>query len=183
MLPPARKPGMTSNHGEWAVTHPVVVVSVEGQKFWALLKSDASHSTFVKLIKARPKAAGLHQIAMLTGVTTKTLQEFNITMQVMADNFQLNFSVTKIDSQKLLLLENRRYEKVLTEHPHLRGVHQNFGMVMLPLKGFCLNNVNQLHCGLLLCKQTFLTLLSTMNFHQSRESYTLSDLKKLQRKN
>ena len=121
---------MTANHvGESAVIHPVVVVRVEGYKFRALLDSGASHSycssTFVKLVKARPKAAGLRQIAMLMGVTTKTLQEFNVTMYAVTDNFQLDVSVTKIDKRELLLLENPRYEKVLAEHPHLRGVHMD----------------------------------------------------------
>ena len=66
------------NHvGESAVIHPVVVVRVEGYKFRALLDSGASHSycssTFVKLVKAQSNAASLRQIAMLMGVTTKTL--------------------------------------------------------------------------------------------------------------
>ena len=69
---------MTTNHvGESAVIHPVVVVRVEGYKFRALLDSGASHSycfsTFVKLVKPWPNAASLRQIAMLMGVTTKTL--------------------------------------------------------------------------------------------------------------
>ena len=62
---------------------------------------------------------------MLMGVTTKTLQEFNVTMHVVTDNFQLDVSMTKIDKRELLLLENPRYEKVLTKHPHLRGVHMD----------------------------------------------------------
>ena len=70
MLPPAREPGMIANHvGESAVIHPVVVVRVKGYNFRAHLDSCASHSycssTFVKLVKTRPKAAGLRQIAML----------------------------------------------------------------------------------------------------------------------
>ena len=125
MLLPTCEPGMTANHiGESAAIHPVVVVRVEGYKFQALLDSGASHSycssTFVKLVKARPNAAGLRQIAMLMGVTTKTLQEFNVTMHAVTDNFQLDVSVTKIDKRESLLLENRRYDKVLAEHPHLR---------------------------------------------------------------
>ena len=51
----------------------------------------------MKLVKARPHAAGLGQITMLMGVTTKTLQEFNVTMHALTDNFQLDVSVTKID--------------------------------------------------------------------------------------
>ena len=78
---PAREPGMTANHvGESTVIHPVVVVNVAGYKFRALLDSGASHSycssTFVDLVKAQPKSSGLRQIAMLMGVTTKTMQEF-----------------------------------------------------------------------------------------------------------
>ena len=85
MLPPAREPGMTANHvGESPVIHPVVVVRVEGYQFRALLDSDASHSycssTFMKLVKAQPKAAGLHQIGMLMGVATKTLPDFEGTV-------------------------------------------------------------------------------------------------------
>ena len=57
---------------------------------------------------------------MLMGVTTKTLPEFNVTMHAVTDNFQLDVSVTKIDKRESLLLENRRYDKVLAEHPHLR---------------------------------------------------------------
>ena len=130
MLLPACEPGMTANHvGESAVIHPVVVLRVEGYKFRALLDGGASHSycssTFLKLVKARPNTAGLRQIAMLMGVTTKTLQEFNVTMHAVTDNFQLDISVTRIDKRELLLLENPHYEKVLAEHPHLRWVHMD----------------------------------------------------------
>ena len=128
--PAAREPGMTANHvGESPVIHPVVVVKDEGYKFRALLDSGASHSycssTFVKWIKAQPKSAGLRQIAMLMGVTTKTLQEFNVTMHAMTDNFQLDVSATKIDMRELLLLENPRYKEVLSEQPHLRRVQMD----------------------------------------------------------
>ena len=85
MLPPAREQGMIANHfEESAVIHPVVVVRVEGYQFRALLDSGASHSfcasTFRKLVKAQPKAAGLRQIAMLMGVATKTLPDFKGTV-------------------------------------------------------------------------------------------------------
>ena len=124
----AREPGMTANHvGESAVIHPVVVVKVAGYKFRALLDSGASHSycssTFVSLIKAQPKSSGLRQIAMLMGVTTRTMQEFNVTMSAVTGNFQLDVSVTKIEKRELLLLENPQYKEVLAKHQHLRGVH------------------------------------------------------------
>ena len=119
---------MTANHvSESAVIHPVVVVKVAGYKFRALLDSGASHSycssTFVSLIKAQPKSSGLRQIAMQMGVTTKTMQEFNVTMSAVTGFFQLDVSVTKIEKRELLLLENPQYKEVLAKHQHLRGVH------------------------------------------------------------
>ena len=118
---------MTANHvGESAVIHPVVVVQVAGYKFRALLDSGASHSycssTFANLVKAQPKSSGLCQIAMLMGVTTKTMQEFNVKMSAVTGSFQLDVSVTKIEKRELLLLENPQYKEVLAKHQHLRGV-------------------------------------------------------------
>ena len=62
---------------------------------------------------------------MLMGVTIKTLQEFNVTMHVVTDNFQLDVSVNKIDTREFILLENPHYKEVLSETPHLRGVHMD----------------------------------------------------------
>ena len=74
-----REPGMTAkNIGQSAVIHPGVVVHINGYKFCALLDSGASHlyasSTAIKLTCANLKSTGLRQIAMLTGVTTRTMQ-------------------------------------------------------------------------------------------------------------
>lgn len=46
-------------------------------------------------------------------------------MHAVTDNFQLDVNVTKIDNRELPLLENPCYEKVLAEHPHLRGVYKD----------------------------------------------------------
>ena len=59
-----REPGMTANHiGNSAVIHPVVVVTINGYKFRALLDSGASHSyasaTAIDLINASLKSTGL----------------------------------------------------------------------------------------------------------------------------
>jgi len=123
----AREPGMTAYHvGESAVIHPVVVVKVAGYKFRPLLDSRASHSycssTFENLAKAQPKSSGLRQVAMLMGVTTRIMHEFNVTMSAVTRNFQLDVSVTKIEKRELLLLKNPQYNEVLAKQ-HVRGVH------------------------------------------------------------
>ena len=70
---------MTANFkiGDSSVIHPVVVINMGGFKFRALLVSGASHSyvssTAIELIKAKVKSTSLRQIAMPTGVETRTM--------------------------------------------------------------------------------------------------------------
>jgi len=84
-----------------AVIQPVVVVKIGGFKFTALLDSGASHSyassTAIKLIKVRPKSTGLQQIAMLTGVTTRTMQVFAVVINSVAGDFKLDVDITKVN--------------------------------------------------------------------------------------
>ena len=125
-----REPGMTANHiGQSAVIHPVVVVRINGYKFRALLDSGASHSyassTAIKLSGAKVKSVGLRQIAMLTGVTTRTMQVYEVRMQSLSGDFDLDVNVTKIEKRELLSLENPHYKDVLEKHSHLRGVRMD----------------------------------------------------------
>ena len=124
----AREPGMTTSQvGNSAVLHPVVIVKVAGYKFRALLDSGASHSyassTFLNLTKAERKASGVRQIATLVGVATRIMQEYKVSMQSVTDEFSLDVNVTKVDKRELLSLENPKYKEVLAKHPHLRGVY------------------------------------------------------------
>ena len=122
-----REPGMTANHvGESTVIHPVVVVKIDGYKFRALLDSGASHSyassTTINLINAKLRSTGLRQIAMLTGVTTRMMQVYEVTMCAVSGDFKLDVNVTKIEKRELLTLENPHYKRVLDEIPQLKGV-------------------------------------------------------------
>ena len=73
---------MTSSQvGKTSVIHPVVIVKVAGYKFRA-------SSTFVKLTKAQPKSSSHRLIAMLMGVTTKMMQDYDVLMQSVTSEFQ-----------------------------------------------------------------------------------------------
>ena len=125
---PPRESGMTANlvGDNGAVVHPVVVVRIDGYKFRALLDSGASHSyissTGIDLIKAKPHSTGLRQIAMLTGTTTRTMQTFNVLIESVSSDFQLEVNVTKVEKRELIILGNPGYPKLLEGHSHLRGV-------------------------------------------------------------
>ena len=121
---------MTANHiGQSSVIHPVVVVRINGYKFRALLDSGASHSyassTAIKLTNAKLKSTGLRQIAMLTGVTTRTMQVYEIKMYSLSGDVGLDVNITKIEKKELLLLENPRYKEILQRFSHLQEVHMD----------------------------------------------------------
>ena len=125
-----REPGMTANHiGRSTVIHPVVVVRINGYKFRALLDSGASHSyassTAIKLTNAKLKSTGLRQIAMLTGVTTRTMQVYDVKMHSLSGDFDLDVNATKIERTELLSLENPKYDEMMRNYPHLEGVHMD----------------------------------------------------------
>ena len=128
--PPPREPGMTANFvGASTVVHPVVVVRINGYKFRALLDSGASHSyassTAIKLIGAKCKSVGVRQIVMLTGVTTRKMQVYDASVESLNKDFVLDVSLTKIEKNELLELENPRYKEILTKFHHLDGVYMD----------------------------------------------------------
>ena len=125
-----RKPGMTANSvGNTSVIQPVVVVKIGGFKFRALLDSGASHlyasSTAIELIKVRPKSTGLRHIAMLTGITTRTMQVFDVVISSVSGDFKLGVDITKVNKRELLVLENPCYEQIIEANPHLKGVRMD----------------------------------------------------------
>ena len=125
-----REPGMTANHiGQSAVIHPVVVVRINGYKFRALLDSGASHSyassTAIQLTNAKLKSTGLRQIAMLTGVTTRTMQVYEVKMHSLSGDVDLDVNITKIEKKELLSLENPRYKEIVQRFSHLKEVHMD----------------------------------------------------------
>ena len=121
---------MTANFvGASTVVHPVVVVRINGYKFRALLDSGASHSyassTAIKLIGAKCKSVGVRQIVMLTGVTTRKMQVYDASVESLNKDFVLDVSLTKIEKNELLELENPRYKEILTKFHHLGGVYMD----------------------------------------------------------
>jgi hypothetical protein len=135
---------MTTNHvGRSKVVFPVVVVRINGYKFRALLDSGASHSyasttaidlsvakvkslyLSIDLSVAKVKSTSLRQIAMLTGITTRTMQVYNVQVSSLANDFSLNVNLTKIENRELLSLENPRYSTLIQEYEHLKEVHMD----------------------------------------------------------
>ena len=122
-----RESGMTANLiGDSSVIHPIVVITLGGYKFKALLDSGSNHSyvssTAIELIKAKVKSSSFRQIAMLTDVETRTMQVYEVVMRSVTGDLSLNVNVTKIEKRELLTLDNPRYSDLVKSQPHLRGV-------------------------------------------------------------
>ena len=117
---------MTAN---FVGTSTVVVVRINGYKFQALLDSGSSHSyassTAIKMIGAKCKSVGVHQMVMLTGVTTRKMQVYDAHVESLNKDFVLDVSLTKIEKHELLQLENPRYKEILRMFPHVDGVYMD----------------------------------------------------------
>ena len=121
---------MTANSVDnTAVVQPVVVFKIGGFSFRGLLDSGASHSyassTAIELIKACPKSTGLRQIAMLTGITTRMMQVFDVVISSVTGDFKLDVDITKVNKRELLVLENPVYKQIIEANPHLKGVQMD----------------------------------------------------------
>ena len=53
------------------------------------------------------------------------MQVYEVRMQSLSGEFDLDVNVTKIEKRELLSLENPRYKDVVEKHAHLRGVRMD----------------------------------------------------------
>lgn len=109
--------------------HQVKVIKIGGYKFRSLLDSGASHSyassTAIDLINAKVKSTGLHQIALLTEITTRTIKVFGEEINLVDGDFTLELDITKVNKRELVVLENPHYKQVLEANSHLKGVQMD----------------------------------------------------------
>ena len=59
---------------------------------------------------------------MLTGSTTLKMQVYELRIESLNNDFTFDVSMTKIQKDELLSLENPRYKEILKRYPHLNGV-------------------------------------------------------------
>ncbi len=98
--------------GNRSVCYPVVVVEVNGIRCCALLDTGAgssySSSALINEIKIKPEKVERRRIEMMIGSVTKTIEMYRICVKNLAGDFSLQMQVSKVDREKLLLLENPR---------------------------------------------------------------------------
>ncbi len=112
--------------GNRSVCYPVVVVEVNGIRCRELFDTGAgssyASSALINEIKIKPEKVERRRIEMMIGSVTKTIEMYRICVKNLAGDFSLQMQVSKVDREKLLLLENPRYAEVIAKYNHLRGV-------------------------------------------------------------
>ena len=108
------------------VVHPIVVVKVDGMKFCALLDIGASHSyvsaRLVKLTQASEVKKEMRRITTLMGTSTSKFSQYDIRLESVKGNFELEACVTKIEKSELLSLENSHNHELIKNYAHLRDI-------------------------------------------------------------
>ena len=108
------------------VTHPVVIVEVEGVKCRALLDTGAGSSyasaALLDRIPKRPSKKEIRKIDMMLGVTTREVELSTIEIKGTSGKFSMKVEVTKVNKGELVFIDNPRYQNMIEQNPHLKGV-------------------------------------------------------------
>ena len=108
-----------------AVVHPVVIV---GYKCRALIDTGAGSSyvssTLLDILKQQPIKREIRSFEMF-GTTTKYVGIYEIKMTDVKEEFQIQTEVIRVAKKELLMLDNQKYAKLISEYTHLSGINMN----------------------------------------------------------
>ena len=108
------------------VTHPVVIVEVEGVKCRALLDTGAGSSyasaALLDRVSMRKSKKEIRKIDMMLGVTTREVELSTIDIKGTSGQFSMSVEVTKVNKAELVFIDNPRYQQMIERNPHLKGV-------------------------------------------------------------
>ena len=113
-------------NGETKVIYPVVLVKVDGITCRALLDTGAGSSyasgALLDRLKKRPGRKEYKRIEMMMQSTSKLIEVHQVTISDLDEKFKLQAEVTKVDRSNLLCMENPRYNQIVHNYDHLKGV-------------------------------------------------------------
>jgi len=112
--------------GKGSVTYPVVVVSVGGIHYRALLDTGAGSSyasaALLHRLGKQPVWEEFKCIEMMMRASNRDNEIHDVVISSLSGEFQLRTEVTKVDRSTLLSFENPRYKDMVERHDHLKGV-------------------------------------------------------------
>jgi uncharacterized protein YoxC len=112
--------------GTGKVVYPVVVVRINGIKCRALLDTGAgssyASSVLLEKINSQPVRRENKRIDMMMESCNKRIEVHKVTICSLDNDFKINTEVTKVDRDKLLTLDNPKYQDKINLFAHLQGV-------------------------------------------------------------
>ena len=108
------------------VTHPVVVLLVDGVKCRALLDTGAGSSYvsagLMTFLKKRPIRKETKHIEMMMNSTTKNVEVFKVQIENVHRDVSFEVELCKVERRELLKLPNPHYADLIKRYHHLRGI-------------------------------------------------------------
>ena len=109
-----------------SVVYPVVVVDVSGVKCCALIDtgvgSSYTSSTLLDKIKAKPQKNEMRLVEMMFGTSTNLFGIYDLKISDASGKFHIETDATCIERHELLALDNPKYNEIIPNYEHLRGV-------------------------------------------------------------
>ena len=106
----------------------MVVVNVDGIKRRALLDTGAGSSYISSLanpLKKNPSRKDYKQIETMLHTTTRKVEVYKFEVSNLKGNFKITADVNKVNKPQLISLLNPRYQDMIQEFSHLRGVNMD----------------------------------------------------------
>ena len=122
----APQTALTATQKGEKVCHPIVVVKANGIICRALLDTGATVSYasayLLDLLKLAPSQSLTRQIQTITGIITKQVKTYNLQVSDTEGKSIIPVSVTRVERDKLLSVDNPNYADIISRYAHLKGV-------------------------------------------------------------
>ena len=120
---------LTTNENKASVTHPIVLIKVDGITCVALFdtasgSSYANASLANKLGKESVRRES-KKTEMMLYTTTSKIHIFDVKIENLQSNFEFKTGLNTVDKDKLLTAPNPNYKSVLSNYPRLKGVKKD----------------------------------------------------------
>ena len=116
---------MTTKTGSECV-FPVVVVRVNGVKCRALIDSGAGSSyasaKLIDTLKLKPTESKTSRIDMLMTSQVTRLEIYNVKIQAIDSDYELETNLTKVNKGELVFVDNPQYANLRKKYDHLKEV-------------------------------------------------------------
>ena len=117
---------MMSSTDQGDVTHPVVVILVDGVKCRALLDTGAGNSyvsaDLMSVLRKKPIRKETKHIEMMMNSTTKNIEVFKLQIENVHRDVSIETQLCKVERRELLKLPNPHYVDLIKRHHRHGGI-------------------------------------------------------------